>query len=207
MSIKHLIFDFDGTLVQSRDLAVDLFNTFSKKYGYTKMKKEEVEYFSTLSILDRIKVLGVPMHRLPQLLNDVKRKYKDDIINLEPVVDIKAVLELLTQNNIELGIISSNTHGNIIKFLNKNNFPRIEKVYCGSNIFGKHRIIKKYLKTHRIDIREAIYIGDELRDVLSCKKIGIKMAAVDWGYDSLELMKQYSPDFLFYKPFEITELI
>ncbi|MBC8014963.1 MAG: hypothetical protein H7X79_04380, partial [Sporomusaceae bacterium] len=52
-----------------------------------------------------------------------------------------------------------------------------------------------------------IYIGDEVRDVISCKKVSIKVIAVTWGYDSLDYLLENKPDFIANKPEEILNIV
>ncbi|MNF15821.1 Pyrophosphatase PpaX [compost metagenome] len=50
-------------------------------------------------------------------------------------------------------------------------------------------------------------MGDELRDVQACKRIGVKVAAVTWGYDSVKLLTEAEPDYLCEAPVDILGLI
>lgn len=70
----YLIFDFDGTLVQSKDLAIRILNKLSVKYGGRMINRDEVEYFSEMSISERMHALHIPMYKLPALLIEGKRE-------------------------------------------------------------------------------------------------------------------------------------
>ncbi len=74
-------------------------------------------------------------------------------------------------------------------------------------MFGKHRYIGRLLKEKKRSGEEALYVGDELRDVQACKKVSVKVAAVTWGYDKVELLEQGHPDFLIHHPLDLPELV
>ena len=48
-----------------------------------------------------------------------------------------------------------------------------------------------------------IYVGDELRDIESCKKLGVPIVAVTWGYDSPQLLLSGNPDHIANTPGEL----
>ncbi|MET1193997.1 HAD hydrolase-like protein, partial [Bacillus licheniformis] len=55
---KVILFNFNGTIVNTKNLAIDIFNEIAEKQGYKKISEEEVPFLSTLSIRDRCKTLN-----------------------------------------------------------------------------------------------------------------------------------------------------
>lgn len=53
-------------------------------------------------------------------------------------------------------------------------------------------MIKKFLKEKKLQTEEVLYVGDEQRDVVACKKIGVEIIWVGWGYDVLDTIKEDS---------------
>jgi phosphoglycolate phosphatase len=203
----RIVFDFDGTMVNSKPLAIEIYNELAKARGYKRIEQHHVPHLSSLSIPNRIKELNIPAVRLPKLVLDIKRRYKDKVHTLSAVKGISDLFASLSANGLKPDIISSNTVENIKTFSERNHFSdTIGSVFSGNNIFGKHRVINNYLKLHHISKEQMIYVGDELRDIEACKRVGIKMIAVAWGYDSIELLQSSNPDFIINEPHEIMEL-
>lgn len=192
----YLIFDFDGTLVQSKKLAIQLFNELSESYGGRKINNHDIAYLSGLSIPDRLRALNVPLRKLPALVFEGKREYKKAAVHLQPVEGIRDVLLSLKENGYSFGILSSNTSENIQQFLDFNEFPSFDFIHSATNLFGKHKAITSMARKLQIHRSHMLYVGDEQRDVLACKKIGVKIAAVTWGFDSAPLLAAAKPDFL-----------
>lgn len=205
--MARLVFDFDGTMVNSKQLAIDVYNELAKVRGYKQIERQQVAQLSSLSIPDRMKELNIAAVHLPKLMLEVKRIYKGNLHTLSAVNGISELFSYLSDNGLKPDIISSNTVENIKAFAKMNHFSdTIGSIFCGNNIFGKHRVINNYLKLHNISKDELIYIGDELRDIEACKRAGIKIIAVTWGYDSKELLQSSNPDFIINEPREIMDI-
>jgi Predicted phosphatases len=198
---KTLIFDFDGTIVNSRDLVIKIYNELSEKYGYRKINQTDILNSSKMSIKDRCNLLGVPMHMLPILLYEVKKIYKNYFLDLNIISGIPDVLNRIKDYGFTLGILSSNSKATIELFLKSN-----RNIFCSKSLFGKHFTIKNFLKNFNLKEDEVLYIGDEIRDIISCKKSNIEVVAVTWGYDAEELLLKESPDFVAYNPNEIFDI-
>ena len=74
-------------------------------------------------------------------------------------------------------------------------------------LWGKSHHLKTLLKTHEFDLNKTIYIGDEIRDIEAAHKVGIRIAAVTWGYNSKKALESYHPDFLITEPQQLLNLI
>jgi phosphoglycolate phosphatase len=120
---------------------------------------------------------------------------------------VKDLLLELAAKDYQTSILSSNSKENILAFLQNYSIDSISSVFCSSNIFGKDKLINKFLKEHKLDASQVIYIGDEQRDLVACKKSGVKMIWVSWGYDSIEVMEKEKPDYKVFSPGEILEVI
>lgn len=203
----YLIFDFDGTIVQSKMLAIQLFNELSGKYGGRKIDKKDIAYLSDLSIPDRLRALNVPLHKLPALIIEGKREYKKAAVGLQPVEGIRDILFSLKDNGYSLGILSSNSTENIQRFLDLYELTVFDFIHSATNLFGKHKAITSMARKFQIDRNQMLYVGDELRDVQACKKIGVRIVAVTWGFDSASLLAEAKPDFLCNSPAAFADLI
>lgn len=205
--IRHVIFDFDGTLVDSIDLLVQIGNDLAEKYKLKKMKREELMELNTLPIRDRLSKLGIPFYLLPKITLDVMGKYRQFAGALKITREIGELLKELKAKGMEMTIISSNSAGNIEKCLKANGVDGIDRICSSKGAMDKSPVIIKFLKETGAKNEEVIYVGDELRDIEACKKASIKIIAVTWGYDCLELLKGGQPDYIAERPVDIIEII
>ena len=205
--IKYIIFDFDGTLVDSKDIAIASINQLAEKYKFKKVIDEEIEYLRTLSIVEKCKALNVPLYKLPIWAVEFYTLYRNAMKELHMFDGIKEMLAELKNRGYEIAIISSNSEQIIREFLQKNKVNLINKIYCSKNIFGKDKIIKRFLTKYKLRSSEVIYVGDEHRDIVACKKNAVKVIWVGWGFDVLESIETVNPDFIVYSPQEILRIL
>lgn len=52
---KYIVFDFDGTLVDSQKIFVPIYNQLAEKHGYKTVSEEEIESLRKLTIAERCK--------------------------------------------------------------------------------------------------------------------------------------------------------
>lgn len=207
MMIKYIIFDFDGTIVNSRSLAIQLYNELAEKNAYGKIEEQEIDYLSKLAIKDRLRALRVPFHKLPGLVLEIKSNYQKSLGSLKVKDGIPVLLQDLKENGYKLCIISSNSVTIIQTFLEQNGISNFDHIYCTRNLFGKSVMMNRFLKKHHIQKQHVVYMGDEFRDIAACNKSDIRMIAVTWGYDSEELLLKGKPNFMIHHPADLLSLL
>ncbi len=206
--LKAIIFDFDGTVADTFDTIVAISNRLSLEFGYKQAAPEEIEHIRNLSSREIIRQSGVSIFKLPFILRKLKNQLNNEIYRLNPLPGIDEALADLKMQGYRLGIITSNDRDNVMLFLEKNNLQELfEFIYSGANIFGKSRVINRFLKQAHLAPEEVIYVGDETRDIEAAKRSNIKMIAVSWGFNSKTVLAEHNPDFLIHHPNELIQVI
>jgi phosphoglycolate phosphatase len=208
MTIKVIIFDFDGTIADTYQAVVAITNDLSSEFGYKPLDEETLLLLKNLSSKEIVKQSEISLFKLPFLVKRIQTELGKQIENLETIPGMSEVLQELKRQNYILGIITSNAKENVIAFLQKQNLlPLFDFIYSRTSLFGKHRIINKAMKRYKFNTKQVIYVGDETRDIRSAKKSNVGMIAVTWGFHSDKILSQYQPDFLAEKPSEILDAI
>ena len=207
MCLKVIIFDFDGTIADTYDAIVEITNGLSTEFGYQPIEASELVQLKNMSSQEIIKQSKLSIFKIPFLLKRVKEDLAEKIGQLKPIPGIdSSLLEL--QQGYRLGIITSNSQENVVSFLNNNGLSSLfDFIYSGTTLFGKHRVIQKALKQHKITADSVLYVGDETRDIIAAQKSKIKMVAVGWGFNSALVLSQYHPDFLIEQPPELLKVV
>lgn len=205
--IKYIIFDFDGTLVDSGNVFLRIFYELSEKYGLRKMEGDEITSLRKMSILERCKFLKIPLYKLPFLATEFYKSYKFSVQGLLFFDGIKELLHNLNKEGYEIAVISSNSKENIDAFFLNAGFGQQVQILSSNNVLGKDLMLKRFLRKNKLQNNEVIYVGDEHRDIVACKKSNIKIIWVSWGFDCEEVVEIDKPDFIAYRPEEILEIL
>ncbi len=204
---KILLFDFDGTIADSFDNFLEIINKLSIKYNLPALPPEELEKLRSEEAKAIIKRLKIPFYKIPFIANDMKKMQQQQITQIKPFKDLPEVLHALKDLGYVLGIITSNGEENVKRFVKHNNVNIFSYIHGDTSIFGKDKVIHKFLKQHTVAKEDVIYIGDEIRDIQACQKVGIKIIAVTWGLNSKEGLANYHPDFLIDTPAQLLKLL
>ncbi|MBM7649226.1 phosphoglycolate phosphatase [Bacillus ectoiniformans] len=192
---KLIIFDFDGTLANSLEVFLKGYNELALEHGYKKVEACDIDALSKMSIPDRCRYLGFPMRNIPLVATKLYRHVRQSKESLQFFPGIKEMLTELKSRGYELAIISSNATDIIESALESNQMNYFDEILCSKHIFTKDKMIKKLLKKTKTKTSEAIYVGDEERDIIACKKAGVRVIWAEWGYDDEEVALKALPDF------------
>jgi HAD superfamily hydrolase (TIGR01662 family) len=208
MSAKSIIiFDFDGTLADSFDDVIAVFNELAQEYKLSEIKPEDIPKLKNISSRGILKKFKFPAWRLPFLLKKGRRLFNARISSINLFPGIKETLAELKSRGCTLGILSSNSEENIKNFLDRNQANLFDFVYTASNLFGKDKALKKIIRKHQYNAADVIYVGDETRDIEAAKKCGVKVIAVSWGFNSREILEKFNPNYLIDKPEELLKIL
>ncbi|MDJ0533611.1 MAG: HAD hydrolase-like protein [Xenococcaceae cyanobacterium MO_207.B15] len=208
MAIKVIIFDFDGTIADTYQAIVDITNSLASEFGYKTLNQEELSFLKNLSSGEIIRQSEISLFKLPFLVKRVQKELGKQIGELAPILGMRGVLQKLKQQGYVLGIITSNIQDNVTTFLQHNGLEScFDFIHSGTSIFGKHRIINQVIRRYSLRSTEAIYVGDETRDIRSARKSNVGSIAVTWGFNSEKVLAKHNPDYLIVKPEELLDAI
>lgn len=203
----QLIFDFDGTLVDSFDAFIEKFNGLADTFSFRKVQFQEIERLRALTSKELVKYLKIPIYKIPGMLLQLRRQMHNEMQRLLPFANIPETLERLYGLNVPMGILTSNSEENVRAWLKSHKMQHLFRfIHVESSYFGKKRILKKILKAYQIDPSQAFYIGDETRDIEAAKACNISAVAVAWGFNSSEILSQHQPHYMVEKPEDILAL-
>src|SRR5579875_1292550 len=124
-----IIFDFDGTLADSRDYIINFMVSNAK---LTKLTEEELVALHGLSAIAIARRLGYSWWRLPRLYFKGRKRMDRAIHNLEVFKGLMEVIRKLHAEGHQLFIVSSNSVRNIRIFLRRHRLKEyFMEVYGG----------------------------------------------------------------------------
>ncbi len=204
--IKAVIFDLDGTIADSFHIGLAVANELAPKYKYKII--EDSPIIRDLSFREfLLSHLNLGKIRLIFWAREIRRIISQKTGDIKIFPGIKDMLETLSKD-CRLGILTSNSTKNALQILENNGIGNyFSFMYTNCSAFGKWAHLKKLLKTEKYTREEVIYVGDEIRDIDSCKIVHIPIIAVTWGGNSAKALMQTGADYYAYMPSDIPAII
>ena len=183
---KVILFDMDGTLVDSDPMLLETFKILYDKYrpGFSR-PKEEIAYFSGPPIGETL------AHEFPnvdskEILDDFKktsRIFYDTHIFTYP--HEREVLLKLKEDGFKLGVVTNKMHDLSIVAINNLKLDNIFDVVIGfddvSNGKPDKEGILKALDLLGYKKEDALYVGDNKIDLDTANNAGVDSCLVYWG--------------------------
>lgn len=203
----NMIFDFDGTLVDSFSIAMQKINLLADQFNFRKINQNEIDGLKDLTSREVIKYLKIPFYRLPVVLRQARESIRNEIAALPTFMNFPEILKEL-HSDCSLGILTSNSSENVVSWLKYHKIDHLfDFIHAESSYFGKKHILKKLIKSNKMDSFQTFYVGDETRDVDAARKCSINSIAVLWGFNSEAALGKCNPDYIARTPSDILAII
>ena len=183
-----VLFDFDGTLADSIGLGFEIANSYADEVGYNRVERERGMELSALEIM---KEAGISFWKLPKLIFLLKQKLNENKDKIPMIKGVDELIARLKNDGFEFGIITTHSADGVAHFLEKNNLTSyFSYIKTDVPLFGKKKALQKAKKQLKSSF---VYVGDELRDVEACRKTGIPIVSVPWGFNSIKVLEKGNP--------------
>ena len=190
--MKTIIFDFDGTLVDSFKVAIEVAHELTHRSIL--VQPEEIVRLRKLRLLDVAKELHLPRWQWPFLLIRGRRRMTKRLDEVVPFASMPTVIKDLHSAGYQLLVMSSNSQVNVQRVLNNRSLSQyFTRIKGGVGLMGKAKGLRELLVLQRLDVKDCIYIGDEPRDVEGSRRVGMPCISVTWGFNAAELLQDHNP--------------
>lgn len=200
--IDTIIFDFDGTLADTFPIVLKNMDKVCRELGIQGVKY--TPELKDLGARELIKKFGIRLWKVPKFVKKAKSMIKADLLQARIFKGIKPVLKEL-KKHYKIGILTSNDEGVVQSILDREGI-KVNFIYTDKSLFGKHKKLKRLMKAFKLKKDEIVYVGDEVRDAQACKKAGVPIMAVTWGYNSRTALAKETKN-LINKPEELLRLV
>lgn len=186
---KTIIFDQDGTLVDIIPLFFKIINRLAPEFGFAPLTEAELPGLKELHLKSFLwKRLGVRIVLFPFILKRGREEYHNLTSEVALFPGITDVVETLRARGYSVGIVSSSRKDTITALMQQFGLPMDFIYQC--DLFSKSKTLKQVVTDRGLVLKETLYVGDEVRDIESCQKIGLDVISVTWGLNSKEALRQ-----------------
>ena len=194
--IKGLIFDLDGTLLNTID---DLNNSVNDTYAYfgkeTRNKPEETMAMVGHGMRNLIVQMfpGEDEEHIEKALSVFLGYYdKQYAVCTRPYEGIAEMVDALIAEGYKVGVNSNKNH-NYTAHLIKQHFPKIPEEYVtgvrpGDKTKPDPENVNRVIGEMGLEKNEVLYVGDSPTDYKTAINAGTEFVGVSWGYRSKDVI-------------------
>ena len=214
MKYNTIIFDLDGTLLNTLVDIKDSVNYALKKCEFPKRSVEEINTFvgnGTNVLIKKSVPANTPKDELDNCTEIYRKHYKNNMTNkTAPYDGILEMLKKLKDDGYKLAVVS-NKFNSAVKTLCKKYFSEFLEVAIGENSNVKRKpapdTVFEAMKELDSKKKDCIYVGDSDVDVNTAHNAGIECIGVSWGFRGREVLDKEGADYIIDRPKEIYNII
>jgi len=208
--IKAVIFDLDGTLIDTNDLILDTFQHVIKEclgrvptvdelhQVYGKTLDEQMGFFS--------------MERSQELVASYKVYYRSHMDERTHLFEgVKSLLDKLFTKGIQMAAVTNKGSRGVQHAFDKFDLGKyfVAAITADDVVKGKPdpEGILTALQQLGVTAEEALFVGDSHSDILAAKGAGVKSVLVGWTFFHEDHYATFEADFVIEKPMDLMGLI
>jgi len=213
---KAVIFDLDGTLLNTLDDIAESMNTALREFGFPAHSLDEYKYMVGHGLRPLVERAVPPSQRTPTVLSQVEQRLRaiyqsrwDRKTRLYP--GVAELLDKLSEARINLNILSNKPHEYTVvvveKFLSRWTFALV--------LGQKNDIPKKpapagaLLIARKLGLPPAsiVYLGDTSVDMETARQAGMLPLGVSWGFRPPTELYQAGARAVLQQPLELLDFL
>lgn len=210
---KAVIFDLDGTLLNT---LTDLYNAVNfalDAFGFPKRSIEEVRLFignGVKKLMERSTPDGTDEETNAKCLDRFREYYlKHMADNTAPYEGVNELISLLKERGVKTAVVSNKLHAAVVG-LCEDYFKDIDCA-IGVSVEEERKPnpvnVLKVLDTFGVSAEECIYVGDSEVDVQTAHNASLKCIGVTWGFRDEKELIENGADFIAHTATELLGII
>ena len=213
MKYEAILFDLDGTLLNTLEDLKDSCNAALEACGYAPRTLDEVRRFVGNGVgllIRRALPEGVGEEEYSRCLALFKAHYQNNLDNkTRPYPGIEQALDALLARGYRIGVVS-NKFDAAVKALCAHHFPRIQ-VAVGE----REGVRKKPAPDSALAAAQALgvqpastlYVGDSEVDIQTARNAGMDCLSVDWGFRPEAVLREAGATRIIHSPGALLDAI
>ncbi|MDN7243495.1 pyrophosphatase PpaX [Planococcus sp. N028] len=197
--ITTLLFDFDGTLLDTNELIIQTFLSVLGRHYPGRFGREEVLHFIGPSLKQTFETIDP--ERTEELIEEYRTLNKtlhDDLV--EEYDGVPETMRLLKARGLKMAIVSTKRRETILHGLNLMGITDVFDVIIGLDQVNQPKPdpepLELALELLGSTREEALMIGDNSHDIDGGKNAGVRTAGVAWSAKGEAFLASLEPDFM-----------
>jgi len=209
-----LIFDLDGTLIDTLDDIADSLNLVLEESGSARLSRMHVRSIIGEGLTNLIRrASGVDrQEELARLVSRYRTIYRERMfLHTRPYPGIADVLDALAERRIPMCVLSNKSHEFTVpmceKLLSKWSFVRVIGATDEASRKPDPRNAIEMARAMELDPHQVWFVGDSNVDVQTGRNAGMRTVAVTWGLRDRQELREAKPYALVDDPMQIVHIV
>ncbi|WP_226580505.1 pyrophosphatase PpaX [Halobacillus litoralis] len=199
MSIRTILFDLDGTLIDTNELIIASFTHTITQYSDRPYDRKEILDFIGPPLVESLRKVN------PDKVEEMVETYrKHNIENHDRYVKaydgVVDTIEALKEKGYRLGIVTTKMRNTVQMGLELTNldglFETVITLDDVNNAKPHPEPIVKALDLLNSKASEALMVGDNTHDIEAGQNAGVRTAGVAWTIKGREVLDDLNPDYM-----------
>lgn len=216
MKYSAVIFDMDGTILDTLEDLKNAVNYALNKNGYPKRTPDEIRAFlgnGIRSLLIEAMPVGTSDEEIQKVQNTFAAYYKEHCAEYTKAYDgVAELIAELKSAGIKTAVVSNKADFAVAPLCRKY-FDGLFDMAIGEK--EKEGIRKKpspdmvniILSALKIDKKDAVFIGDSDVDIATAENSGIDCISVSWGFRTEDFLTEHGAKIIVSRPEEIKSIV
>lgn len=209
----HIIFDLDGTLLNTIDDLADAGNHVCAAHGWPTHTADEFKYMvgnGIPNLVERFTPDNLSQEELDQALaefSDWYGRHKED--KTAPYPGIPQLLDALKGAGIHMAVLSNKAHalaGPVVEGYFPGVFEAVQGALPNAPLKPDPTLLHTLMERMGAQAPTTLFVGDSNVDVLTGKNGGLTVCGVLWGFRGREELKDAGADWIIHSPDQLAAI-
>jgi len=212
MRYEAVIFDLDGTLINTIPDIVSVVNSVMGRMGFEERSEEQIKAGVGFGVEHLLRTLGIPEHLNSSIALEVSEGYS--VIDQSKSLiypGVKKMIREISQAGIKLFVLSNKPQMGLEKSVSDHLSPT-DFLSCRGSRPGEPAkplpdTMLQMLREFEIEPGSALMVGDGEPDVLVSKAAGVDCLSVLWGFRTREILEAAGGEMFAEHPADVLSLV
>ena len=193
MKYKHIVWDWNGTLLDDRWLCIEAINIVLGSRGMPLVSNKTYRDVFCFPVIEYYEKLGFDFTKEHFPISGFLEYYKSRFKDCKLHKDAEFVLKTINESGATQSILSAGKQSSLVRWVNHHNIGHLFNQLIGiknEKADGKIEAGINWLKTSRLEPENILLVGDTIHDREVSQAMGVKCLLIDIGHVSTKRLNR-----------------